>query len=410
MITTAQLGQPPSLDPTPAKGAQRNSRGVGNKSKDRPPNANEQRSVRRQLVAIADRRLVELADGDDALHRLWTSLGAGWEGCGWAALFRNTNTGTIVGLPEHCDRPLCPYCERGRRAARIRDRYRPLHDAALRDRRLFLATLTIPNVPLGELGDGFARIRKAIARLRAQPWWRELVTGGLWRLELTVNLEDRTWHPHANLLIETHRRESMQRTLQPKLQAGWRRALGHAADEPGDWTWITAGWDRDLEPLREAVKHQVAWRFDGENAPAGPVAADTGTSLEYTAKPPGIGWIDAADPAWVIEYVETQAGRRAVGAFGTWRKPPEVEREHSDDRVEAPHLPGDDFHRTRWLPACDPLTGTLAEWSAYGRGPRTALKPVTPPGASEPWLVWVDGPDPGILDDDLGAHPIWGRL
>ena len=400
---------PPSLDPERLKAEEENPGHVGNKAA--PLSPGEQRGIRRHLVAIADRRLAEL-DELDKLRELWRRTGAGWDQCGWSALFRNRSTGTVVGLPDHCDRPLCPYCERGRRAARIRDRYRPLHDAALADRRLFLATLTIPNVPIGELREGFARIRKAIERLRRQPWWEELVAGGLWRLELTVNLDERTWHPHANLLFETHRRESMQRTLQPKLQAGWRRALGHAEDEPGDWTWLVQGWDRVLEPIREAVKQQVAWRFDGENAPAGKVDDDTGSSLDYSAKPPGAGWIDSADPAWVIEYVESTAGRRAVGSFGSWRKPPPAKVEHADEAlVEAPYVPGDDFFRKRWLPERDPVDGTLAEWELYGRGPRSALRPVKPPGG-DPWLVWTAGPDPSAADDDPGPDDprgTWGR-
>jgi len=382
----AQPAPPPSLDFGPTNLAEGGGAYGGQTHRHRsdPPPAS---SVRRKLVAIARDRLRELPAGAKA--ELWTKLEAGWHACGWSTLYRNPASGTVVGLPDHCDRILCPYCEL-RRVARIRDRYRPRHDLTLGERRLYLATLTIPNVDPGQLGASLGRIRKAIGKLRRRSWWLEAVTGGLWRLEVTINLSARTWHPHANLLFETDRPIRMA-DFQPRLQAEWRSVLGEDAQQ---WVWLVPGWSGALP---EAVKRQLQ---------QGQLQADPerhgATSIDYTVKPDP-HWIDPSDPAWVIEYVEAMAGRRAVSSFGTWRGLPSPAPEPSEELVEAPYAPGDDFFARRVLPRLDPLTDQPADWQPLGRGPRWALRPFRPPGEGrQEWLVWRsgEGPDPDTADDD----------
>lgn len=362
---------------------------------------------RRNLVAIAVDRLASLeASGSAAgpLAELWRKLIAGWSGCGWSALYRNPPTGTVIGLPDHCDKPLCPYDEQ-RRAARLRDRYRAKHDAALEGRRLYFAVLTIPNVQPGELAAAFDLIRTAIGKLRRRSWFDQGVAGGLWRLEVTVNLVDGTWHPHANLLFETHRPIRMA-DWQPLLQRDWRAALG-VSDE--HWVWLEPGWSGSLP---ETIKRQVKLSREGE-----PDKRDGATSIDYSVKAPKPDWIDRADPGWVIEYVETQRGRRSVSAFGSWRgqKAPKFD-DPADDLVEAPWTPGDDPHLTRKLPMYDPLAppGTRAAWEFAGRGPRWPLRPVRPPGGRREWLVWRPGdaaPDPGgNVDDDVALGAVQLRM
>ena len=381
----------PSLEITPAKPA----RGAGvrvNKSTD----SATPRAIRGQLIRIARQRALGV-ERDSEQELFWLNLAAGLCRCGWAQLYRNRRTGTVVGLPDHCDRPLCPYCE-WRRIARVRDRYRARHDEALADRRLFFAVLTIPNVPLGTLGATLARLRAAITRLRRQRWFADLVAGGLWRLELTVNLDARGWHPHVNLVIETRRRTSM-RWLQPQLQAAWRQALGETEQQ---WVWLYPGW---AGTLPEAIKRQVAPHGGSSDAEW---KRDSATSLDYAAKPPISSWIAEDDPAWVVEYIESQRGRRQVASFGNWRRLPKPRQEHVGELlVEAPAASEDPWWVTRQLPQFDPtmpIAGQLpADWESAGRGPRYALRPVTPPDGGGQWLVWRpgDGPAPDELDDDL---------
>jgi|GEM_PF-5586111 len=359
-------------------------------SKPTPPSA---ASVRRRLVATARDRLLEVA-GQERLEQLWLKLEAGWWQCGWSALFRNDDTGTVVGLPDHCDKIACPYCEL-RRVGKVRDRYRARHDAALAEKSLYLVTLTIPNVPLGELGPALIRLRKAIARLRRRSWWSEAVLGGIWRLEVTVNLKARTWHPHANLLFET-RSPIRMADWQPLLQAEWRSVLGEPAEQ---WIWLKPGWSG---AIREAVKHQVAIGADPDDLE---LERDGATSIDYAVKPQvAPRWVDPSDSAWLVEYVEAVSGSRTVSSFGAWRGLPQPEREAGEELVQAPYVPGDHPALERYLPQYDPLTSTFASWRLYGRGPRWALRPVKPPGEKRSeWLVWHthDGTlDPALADEE----------
>jgi hypothetical protein len=256
---------------------------------------------------------------------------------------------------------------------------------------MYLATLTIPNVGPGELAGALHRLRKAIARLRRHRWWAETVVGGLWRLEVTVNLTTRTWHPHANLLFEVSRPIRMAE-FQPLLQAEWRAVLGETA---GQWIWLVPGWGGALP---EAVKRQVAEAHDAVDPDR-----DGRTSIDYTVKPDP-HWIDPSDPGWVVEYIEALSRTRTVSSFGDWRGIPQTKPVSKEAVVVAPYVAGDDPFADRYLPTLDPLTSTLATWQFCGRGPRWALRSHKPPGEDrQEWLVWHpnDGTlDPSLADDD----------
>jgi len=318
------------------------------------------------------------------------------ETCGWVLAYVNGNTGTVVGLPcFHCNQPLCPY-DAMRSIARLRDRYRARHDQALADRRLFLAILTIPNVPRGELESAFERLRRAIARLRRQKWWAADVLGGIWRLELTVNLETGSWHPHANLLFETRTRIRYAE-WQPRIQAAWRAALGETEKQ---WAWLYPGWSGALP---ETIKRQVRRAKLAVTVDRG----DGATSIDYTVKPTPRDWIRAGDPGWVLEYVETRAGRRSVSSFGQWRKPAKPDRaEPVEELVSAPYSAGaeDPWGPVRKLPRYDPTLpvgpGAEARWQPLGQVPRRVFRLARGPGEGrQDWLVWR----PGDADDPREA-------
>ena len=341
-------------------------------------------------MAIANERLLQVESTE--LTEFWTKLERGWDSCGWSALYRNEGTGTVVGLPNHCDKIACPYCE-FRRVSKVRDRYRARHDEALAGQRLYLATLTIPNVGPGQLRDSLRRLQAAIGKLRRRKWWADEVVGGMWRLEVTINLDTRTWHPHANLLFETRDPIRMAK-WQPKIQEEWRSVLNEVE---GQWIWLLPAWGGSLP---EAIKRQVS---EARGTDRLDTDRNAKSSIDYTVKS-DLHWIDPSDPGWVVEYVEAVAKSRTVSSFGGWRGLPKPERAAGEPLVEAPYVAGDDPFATRFLPERDPLTNTVAIWKPMGWGPRSALRPYRPPeeGRSE-WLIWhadFGSPDPSQADDD----------
>jgi hypothetical protein len=379
---------PPSLDR-----AEPNPQGEGRRTGDQTHRSGSKRQpanlLRRRMLAIALDRIREVAG--TPLEELWVKLHDGWRQCGWSTLYRNVETGTMVGLPDHCDERACPYCEM-RGVAKVRDRYRERHDQALREKRMYIVVLTIPNVPPGELAAALNRIRSAIGRMRRRRWWSDVVIGGLWRLEVTINLRERTWHPHANLLFETDDEISL-RDWQQLLAVEWRSVLGEGAQQ---WIYLKPGWNGALP---EAVKRQlVEGRGGGLD-----VERDGQSSIAYGVKPDPHA-VDPSDPGWLVEYIEALAGRRAVSSFGGWRGLPKPKRASEEQLVTAPYAPGDDFFAERHLPELDPLSNTVASWKFAGRGPRWALRPFRPPGEGrQEWLVWHarDGTlEPTLADDD----------
>ena len=350
--------------------------------------------LRRRLLAAGEQR-IPLVEGK--LRELWEKLTTGWRECGWTILFRNERSGTVLGLPRHCDRNLCGWCE-PRGLAKLRDRYRPRVAAAAADRRLFYAVLTVPNPGMGDLAATIGRLTVAVAKLRRRRAWQHAaIAGGLWRLEVTINLSERTWHPHLNLLFEVHPGACLNmRAFQPALQREWRAVLGESA---GQWVWLRAAGQVDIV---EAVKRRAQLRRAGENEPEEEAVE---RALGYVIKPDP-HWIDPSDPAWVWEYCEALDGCRTLNTFGTWRKTPEPDPEpDGEELVDAPYVPGDDPWAVHKLPALDPLTDEPAEWKWIGGGPRYLLRPFRPPGdGRRAWLVWhpdVGGPDPETADEPV---------
>lgn len=363
--------------------------------------------LRRRLVAIGTERRDKLAYGaEHKLHALWTKVADGWRSCGWTCLFRNDVSGTVIGLPNHCDRILCPYDE-ARRLGRLRDRYRPAAAAAAVERRLFFVVLTMPNVPLGELAPALDMLAKARARLCRRQFWIGAIAGGFWRFELTFNLEQLTWHPHLNLLIESSGPLRMA-DFQPALQAQWRAVLARlgvkwrnaAGELSGQWVWLEEAGQKGLV---EAIKQQMAEGKSPAEAAQAAAAMAVDRGIDYAVKPDP-DWSDPAHPEWVIEYVEAMAARRSLNSFGSWRGLLKPKSEPVEELVKAPYVPGE-FFADRMLPYLDPVTDQPATWSFSSFGPRHLLRPLRPPGEHrQEWLVWhpsIDDLDPAIEIDDL---------
>jgi len=111
---------------------------------------------------------------------------------------------------------------------------------ALRDPRY--AVLTVENCPLEMLGAAITDLFAAFERLRHSKVWTT-VRGAVAVLEITFNRQERTWHPHINVIFDG------SFIPKAKLDAAWLRAThGH-----GRFTWIERVDDKTFYELLKYV-------------------------------------------------------------------------------------------------------------------------------------------------------------
>lgn len=113
-----------------------------------------------------------------------------------------------------CAIRLCPWESRKRAMCAVH-RFKPVL-ARMRDPRYMV--LSMRNCPLDGLRDGIKAIFASFERLRHHALWRDLVTGAVVSMEITFNGEQRTWHPHLNILFDG------SYIAQAALAEAWRKA------------------------------------------------------------------------------------------------------------------------------------------------------------------------------------------
>ena len=108
------------------------------------------------------------------------------------------NNGERYYLTEsRCRSRLCPRC------SKIRARMLAQRVGALvhhMDSPRFL-TLTIRSHP-GDLRDLLKFLRTRFAMLRRTLYWKSLVRGGIYTVEITWNAKSKEWHPHLHAIID----------------------------------------------------------------------------------------------------------------------------------------------------------------------------------------------------------------
>lgn len=270
--------------------------------------------------------------------------------CDEVLAFREAQCGTYDVRPQSCKARVCPECERARAARLVRVFSALLADVPARDRSFLV--LTLRSVPWGELAAGFDALAEHVVSLRRRPLvrggrcrWRQrngapghpcthpehprsralnadgtpnatgrncptfrhaAVRGGVTTLETTVNVDERTWHPHANLVLDA------PFIAQAELADTWR-AVTCPDRKHRRAGWCPAScdagspvvWIRQVDPdgVREAIK--------------------------YVTKSSDL--IDGDDPVQLLEFLLATRGRRMVQGFGSFFG---VQIEDEDDGEE----------------------------------------------------------------------------
>lgn len=122
-------------------------------------------------------------------------------------------------LVQPCKKRLCPWCSKMRQKKAYALYHEPL--AAVPDPKMMV--LTVKNVPLGDLKPALDRLGKCLTKF----WQKSLkkrIKGAVCAIEVTYNAEEKTWHPHAHVLLDG-----------PYLEQAWIA---------NQWIRITQGWGR----------------------------------------------------------------------------------------------------------------------------------------------------------------------
>lgn len=102
-----------------------------------------------------------------------------------------------------CRWPLCPMCQWRKSRVIFHQLLTVCHalQQCRLDTRYLLLTLTIPNVPAGELSAALDHMFKGWDRLTKRAEFKRSMLGWFRTLEVTFNHKDRTYHPHFHVLL-----------------------------------------------------------------------------------------------------------------------------------------------------------------------------------------------------------------
>lgn len=137
-------------------------------------------------------------------------------------------------LVKPCKKRLCPWCSKMRQKKAYALYSEPLR--AVKEPKMLV--LTVRNVPLSELQWSLKKLGEHLSTM-----WKKVlkkrVKGAVVAIEVTFNPEQKTWHPHAHLLIDgPYLEQAWVVNEWRKITKGW-----------GEIVWIErcrAGWEKEL--------------------------------------------------------------------------------------------------------------------------------------------------------------------
>lgn len=124
--------------------------------------------------------------------------------CGIQLTFKECPNGHTKQLihAHFCKSRLCPMCAWRRSLKLIQQLKIITHEANKNEKTQWLfLTLTVQNVSASELSNEITKMFKAWQRLSQRKIFRNSVTGWFRALEVTMNSQDWTYHPHLHILL-----------------------------------------------------------------------------------------------------------------------------------------------------------------------------------------------------------------
>lgn len=152
--------------------------------------------------------------------------------CGTYLGMVDTEEGTKIVEANFCKQRLCPSCA-WRRSLKIYGATSQILDHLDKQygksiKYLFL-TLTIKNVRIEDLGKAIDGMSEAYHRLTNNRAWKTRVKGAMRTLEVTINHEAQTVHPHYHLILAVDRSYATKNDDTYWTHADWQAAWKKAA-------------------------------------------------------------------------------------------------------------------------------------------------------------------------------------
>lgn len=202
--------------------------------------------------------------------------------CGsYATFYVDGDAGRVRHATFRCRHRLCPLCSRHRVAQATQAMFAAT--ARMKHPRAMILTVTSSSRPLAEQ---LRSLRRAFARLRRSAWWKGLVAGGCYTIEVTINKTTGLWHPHLHIIFDG------QFIPHKALQAHWHKASGGSKI-----VWLAA-IDRRLDMVKELCK--------------------------YIGKPARMNTFTGPQ---IREYARAVSGSRMMHAFGSLHGVPLLDRD-----------------------------------------------------------------------------------
>jgi len=265
--------------------------------------------------------------------------------------------GSVLVIPQSCRVRTCPDCESARQTRAVAAYSAAV--AALDPERVRFLTVTIASPRRNELAAGIDRLGASLVRLQRRALWRggrcrdrascgmpadprrpgwklphEPVTAAMTSLEVTYNAEEKTWHPHAHLLIEG------AYLPQDELARAWEAITGDSRI-----VWI------------ESVRRHADRRWSGD------VTAALRELLKYAAKPTP-AFLDPDDGGVLAELLVALRGRHLTSTAGRLR---DFELDEPEPELDLVLITGDDPDADPYrAPRICPIHGGEADWAVHG--------------------------------------------
>lgn len=236
----------------------------------------------------------------------------------WAPLVREC--GTYIGIADDdggrqriveanfCTHRLCPTCN-WRRSLRIYATTSKILDyidaTQGREIKYLFLTLTVRNVALPDLGAEIDRMGAAYNRLRNNRAWKSRVKGSMRTLEITINREAMTAHPHYHLILAVPksygRKGDKLYWTHADWQAAWRKAARLEYD-PQVSIELVKGREAGVAEVAKYMSKDSDYLVDATEAQMGTEEAEALTD-------------------WLVGNLTTQLkGRRLISYTGILRQ------------------------------------------------------------------------------------------